>query len=113
MEDQDLELEKAAEKIREGLRSKSLVILVGLMEVYYEGRAASSLGAGERLLIVKQDGSMLVHRPMGYEPGSSWSRRGGSALKRFSEWFSRTFTWSRPTSSRTRPNSPCMPPRRR
>jgi len=68
LEDQDLELEKAAEKIREGLRSKSLVLLVGLMEGYYEGRAASSLGAGERLLIVKQDGSMLVHRPMGYEP---------------------------------------------
>ena len=60
--------EKAAEKIRDGLRSKSLVILVGLMEVFYEGRAASSLGEGERLLIVKQDGSMLVHRPMGYEP---------------------------------------------
>lgn len=63
-----MDLEKAVEKIREGLRNKALVILVGLMEVFYEGRAASSLGAGERLLIIKQDGSMLVHRPMGYEP---------------------------------------------
>lgn len=63
-----MDLEKAAEKIRDGLRSKALVILVGLMEVFYEGRAASSLGAGERLLVIKQDGSMLVHRPMGYEP---------------------------------------------
>ena len=63
-----MDLEEATEKIREGLRSKSLVILVGLMEVFYEGRASSSLGAGERLLLIKQDGSLLVHRPTGYEP---------------------------------------------
>lgn len=59
--------EEAAEKIREGLKSRSLVVLIGLMEVFYEGRAASSLGPGERLLIIKQDESILVHRPMGYE----------------------------------------------
>ena len=63
-----LDLEYAAEKIREGIRSGSLIVLMGLMEVYYEGRAASSLGPGERLLIIKQDGSLLVHRPTGYEP---------------------------------------------
>jgi len=36
--------------------------------VDYEGRASSKLEWGERLLIVKADGSVMVHRPTGYEP---------------------------------------------
>jgi RecB family endonuclease NucS len=60
-----LRLEEAAERLREGIRSRSLMVLVGLMEVFYEGRASSSLGEGERLLIIKQDGSVLIHRPTG------------------------------------------------
>jgi len=63
-----MKISEAAERIREGIRSKTLVTVVGLMEVFYEGRAASTLGLGERLLIIKQDGSLLVHRPTGYEP---------------------------------------------
>ncbi|MEM3897494.1 MAG: endonuclease NucS [Nitrososphaerota archaeon] len=63
-----MRLEEAAEKLREGIRSRSLIVLTGLMEVFYEGRASSSLGEGERLLLIKQDGSVLVHRPTGYEP---------------------------------------------
>ncbi|MCS7132714.1 MAG: endonuclease NucS [Nitrososphaeria archaeon] len=61
-------LAEASEKIRAGLRERALIIVVGLMGVAYEGRAASTLGPGERLLIIKQDGSILVHRPLGYEP---------------------------------------------
>ncbi len=63
-----MDLAEAAERIREGIRSRKLILVLGSMEVYYEGRAASSLGLGERLLIIKQDGSLLVHRPTGYEP---------------------------------------------
>ena len=58
-----MDLAEAAERIREGIRSRKLILVLGSMEVYYEGRAASSLGLGERLLIIKQDGSLLVHRP--------------------------------------------------
>jgi RecB family endonuclease NucS len=36
--------------------------------VHYVGRASSKLESGERLLIIKSDGSLLVHRPVGYEP---------------------------------------------
>jgi len=36
--------------------------------VHYAGRANSTLNYGERLLIIKSDGSLLVHRPTGYEP---------------------------------------------
>ncbi|MCD6236059.1 MAG: endonuclease NucS [Thaumarchaeota archaeon] len=63
-----MELAKAEELVKEALRARRLILIVGLMEVFYEGRAASTLGPGERLLIIKQDGSILVHRPSGYEP---------------------------------------------
>lgn len=43
-------------------------MVVGNCRVDYEGRASSTLGWGDRVAIVKQDGSILVHRPVGYEP---------------------------------------------
>ena len=36
--------------------------------MHYSGRANSTLEPGERILIIKADGSLLVHRPVGYEP---------------------------------------------
>jgi RecB family endonuclease NucS len=36
--------------------------------VDYDGRASSTLDWGERVVIIKKDGSVLVHRPTGYEP---------------------------------------------
>jgi RecB family endonuclease NucS len=44
------------------------LIVAGNCHVYYSGRAKSTLELGERLLIIKEDGSLLVHRPTGYEP---------------------------------------------
>jgi hypothetical protein len=41
---------------------------VGRCSVDYSGRARSKLEPGERILIVKADGSFLVHRSTGYEP---------------------------------------------
>ena len=63
-----MDLAEAVERIREAIRSKRLLIVVGRMEVSYEGRASSTLGSGDRVLMVKPDGSVLIHRPMGYEP---------------------------------------------
>lgn len=47
---------------------RCVLILVGNCWVNYEGRASSSLEHGERILLVKEDGSVLIHRPTGYEP---------------------------------------------
>jgi RecB family endonuclease NucS len=44
------------------------LIVAGKCHVDYSGRAKSTLESGERLLIIKADGSLLVHRPVGYEP---------------------------------------------
>jgi RecB family endonuclease NucS len=51
------------------------VVVAGNCHVQYAGRANSTLENGERLLIIKSDGSLLVHRPTGYEP-VNWQPNG-------------------------------------
>ena len=65
-----MELTESVEKIRQALLKKEIVIVIGLCEVFYEGRAASTLGLGERVLMIKSDQSILIHRPTGYEPAN-------------------------------------------
>lgn len=61
-------LEEAAVLVKTGIQEKSMVLLVGECRVDYEGRSASRLESGERLVVIKQDGAVLVHRPTGYAP---------------------------------------------
>jgi RecB family endonuclease NucS len=61
-------IQEAAEILEKAFRSRTLVIVVGKCKVDYEGRASSTLTWGERITIVKEDGSVLIHRPVGYEP---------------------------------------------
>jgi RecB family endonuclease NucS len=53
---------------REAVSQHKTLLVVGNCWVLYVGRARSKLEPGERLLIVKEDGSILVHRAVGYEP---------------------------------------------
>lgn len=62
------ELSEAAKILEDAFRTRSFALVIGNCRVAYEGRASSTLGWGERITIVKQDGSVLVHRPLGYEP---------------------------------------------
>ena len=53
-----------------------LVVLFGRCTVEYEGRASSSLGPGDRLLVLKPDGTALVHTdekrtPVNWQPPGS------------------------------------------
>jgi hypothetical protein len=59
------EAENAA---KEAVSQHRTLIIVGRCWVHYRGRAKSKLEPGERILIVKKDGSLLVHRSIGYEP---------------------------------------------
>jgi endonuclease len=61
-------LPEAAEVIEKALSQRRTLIVAGNCHVHYTGRAKSTLEPGERLLIIKEDGSLLVHRPTGYEP---------------------------------------------
>lgn len=54
--------------INDALFKHRMLILAGNCTVDYEGRAASKLTWGERVLMIKADGSVLIHRRTGYEP---------------------------------------------
>jgi len=60
-----VEAEKTA---KEAISQHKMLIIVGRCHVDYQGRAGSKLETGERMLIIKEDGSLLVHRSLGYEP---------------------------------------------
>ncbi len=61
-------LNRAEVLLREAVAKKKLVIILGRCKALYHGRGASRLGWGDRLVIVKPDGAVLVHRPTGYSP---------------------------------------------
>ena len=61
-------LAEAAAAIEQALAQRTTLIMAGNCKVHYSGRAKSTLELGERILIIKEDGSLLVHRPVGYEP---------------------------------------------
>ena len=56
---------------------KYTIVIIGSCKVIYEGRASSTLDYGERIVILKQDGSTLIHRPTGYKP-VNWQPSGAS-----------------------------------
>lgn len=59
---------EAGEATRDAVSQHKMLIIVGKCTVSYVGRAKSKLELGERVLIVKQDGSLLVHRSEGCDP---------------------------------------------
>lgn len=64
----DPSVEDAVAILNSGFESETLLTVVGRCEVEYEGRAASYLPFGERLVILKPDGTLLVHRSEQQEP---------------------------------------------
>lgn len=56
------------EEIPAAVTSGDVVVLCADCEVEYDGRAAGYLGPGERLVICKPDGTLLIHRPSGHDP---------------------------------------------
>lgn len=72
-------MSEAERVVREATRQHRTLIIVGKCRVDYLGRARSKLEPGERILILKADGALLVHRPVGYEP-VNWMPGGGTAL---------------------------------
>lgn len=61
-------LTECKDLINDALAKQKVLIVAGNCRVNYEGRAASKLTWGERVLIIKADGSVLIHRRSGYEP---------------------------------------------
>jgi len=63
-----LQAAEAAGMIAAALARRNVVVIVATCTVEYDGRARSRLGEGDRVIIVKPDGTVLVHRPYGSLP---------------------------------------------
>lgn len=64
----NLGVDKAVSLAKEAFVKGQGLLIIGNCWVDYRGRASSKLESGERIVIFKGDGSVLVHRPIGYEP---------------------------------------------
>jgi len=60
--------DEARECVQDAVDRGALVTLFGRCRVQYDGRAASRLGPGDRLVVLKPDGTVLVHTDEGREP---------------------------------------------
>lgn len=61
-------VEATVAMIEEGVRRRDTITVQAECEVEYDGRATGYLGPGERVILVKPDGTLLVHRPTGNDP---------------------------------------------
>ena len=59
---------EALDLLESGIEGERLITLFGRCRVEYDGRAASSLDAGNRLVVLKPDGTILVHTDSGQQP---------------------------------------------
>ena len=60
--------EAAHALLQRRLGGETLVTVYGRCTVEYDGRAASSLGPGDRLVVLKPDGTALVHTTENQKP---------------------------------------------
>ncbi len=68
--------------IQEGVNHNRTLLIAGICTVEYHGRANSTLENGERMLFIKADGNVLVHRPTGLEPINYMSSSSSSPVDR-------------------------------
>ena len=59
---------KFIEKYHKSKADKTILMLIGDCMIDYRGRARSFLDWGERIIMIKQDGAVLVHQPIMREP---------------------------------------------
>lgn len=60
--------ERAVEAARAALSDGTVLTVLGRCTVDYDGRASSTLGPGDRVVVCKPDGTVLVHTDEGREP---------------------------------------------
>lgn len=60
--------DKAYELFQEAIKKKATISIFARCKIHYEGRALSELNWGERIILIKPDGSFLVHQEKKVEP---------------------------------------------
>jgi len=76
--------ERALEAIKDAISKKRTLIVAGRCRVNYEGRASSKLEEGERIVLIKPDGSAQVHRTRDHAP-VNWQPPGSLFRTRLNE----------------------------
>ncbi len=56
------ELDQARSELAKALEARMMVTMVANCTVSYSGRTGSDMGEGERLVVLKGDGCVLIHR---------------------------------------------------
>ena len=62
------DLEEAQKELAKGLEARKMIVLAASCSIAYSGRTGSNLGEGDRLVVLKEDGCVLVHRRSNYQP---------------------------------------------
>ena len=67
---------EALELVEDAIQSSRMLTIVGSCEVDYDGRASGYLAEGERLTLLKPDGTVLIHQnqdsdPVNWQPSGS------------------------------------------
>lgn len=68
---------EACECLQHALTANQVISIVGHCTVAYDGRTQSTLGPGERVVLCKPDGTLLVHQSTGRKP-VNWQPPGGT-----------------------------------
>ncbi len=61
-------LEESVVFLDKAVHENNCILIIGSCSVKYEGRARSILQPGERVVFIKEDKALLIHRGRGYKP---------------------------------------------
>jgi RecB family endonuclease NucS len=68
VEEKNPDMERVLEIITEGLSKRAVITIMASCRVYYDGRAISRLELGDRIILIKSDGSFIIHQDRNLEP---------------------------------------------
>ncbi len=61
-------VQESVDVLMGAVSKRRAAIVLGVCEVWYRGRGSTHLTIGDRMVMIKEDGSLLVHRTWGYKP---------------------------------------------
>ncbi|WP_321421659.1 endonuclease NucS [uncultured Methanobacterium sp.] len=68
VEEKNPDTQRVLEIINEGLLKRAVITIMASCRVYYDGRAVSRLELGDRIILIKSDGSFIIHQDRNLEP---------------------------------------------
>ncbi|AXV39172.1 endonuclease NucS [Methanobacterium sp. BAmetb5] len=68
VEEKNPDTPRVLEIINEGLSKRAVITIMACCRVDYDGRAVSRLGLGDRIILIKSDGSFIIHQDRNLDP---------------------------------------------